>query len=239
MIPFRATALILLLVSLFDLHGQQSQNQPIDSLCDAFDRLYGLDQNLVNGIRYKVEYPGSEGHPYLGDQQIYSGSVTLDGREYTGLHLGYNVHNQSVVLEYMNLAGAPDRIVLHNEFIDVFELDRRRFEKHTFEMTGTSFFQVFDSGDIRCLLQWDKRLMRSNTSLTAYYSYSEPRRKFYLLHNGILSEFKSKKGFVKCFGEEYKKQIKQYFKQRSIQLNYITDTQLQSLLDYCDGISEE
>jgi hypothetical protein len=248
-----------LLISLSDLSGQQSTvqsaansrtqfqvqsqqpsvEQSVDYLYHTFDRLYGMDQNLVNGIRYKVEHPGSEGHPFLEDETISPGSIRMNNKQYDHARLGYNIYNQSVILEYTNFAGAPEQIVLHNEFIEAFELYQKKFRKMTFEESGTAFFQVIDEQDIQCLYLWSKSLNRSTTSVSNFYIYSDPKRKFYLLKSGQLHEFRSKKGFVNLFGEEHRKQIKKYFRDRHLQLKYISDNHMQELLNFCIGLSED
>jgi hypothetical protein len=153
--------------------------------------------------------------------------------------MGYNIYNQSVILEYINFAGAPEQIVLDNESIDEFELDRKKFERFTFDLTGTAFFQVLEDQDLRCLYLWNKSLNRSTTSVSGFYIYSESKRKFYLWKNGQLHSFNSKKSFVKLFDPGHQKQIKQFFKQWHIQLKFISDSQMQELLKYCNELSEE
>lgn len=236
--PRWAVSILLLLLIIFDLRGQESNPEKVAASYHSFDRLYGLDQNLVNGVRYKPEYPGSEGHPFFDDRQIFTGSIRINQIHYPRVRLGYNIYNQSVVLEYLNFAGAPEQIVLHNEFFDEFQLGKKKFERLAFEMTGSAIFQVIEDRGLRCLYQWNKSLNRSTTSVSGFYIYSDPKRKFYLWKEGQLNSFNSKKSFVKLFDVKYQKQIKQYFKQWRIHLKSISDSQMQGLLKYCNELSE-
>ncbi len=238
MIPRWAVSILLFLLVLIDLQGQDTYTEKVVVDFRSFDRLYGLDQNLINGIRYKPEYPGSEGHPFLDDRQIFTGSIRINDLPYQQVRLGYNVYNQSVILEYLNFAGAPEQIVLHNESVDEFDLGQKKFEKLTFDMTGTAFFQVIKEKDLRCLYLWNKSLNRSTTSVSGFYIYSEPKRKFYLWKDRQLHNFNSKGSFVKLFDANYQKQIKQFFKQWHIQLKLISDSQMQELLKYCNELPE-
>lgn len=239
MIPRRAFSLFLFLFFLIDLQGQDSYTEKVAADYHSFNRLYGLDQNLVNGVRYKPEYPGSEGHPFLDDRQIYTGSIRINNLQYQRVRLGYNIYNQSVILEYLNFAGAPEQIVLHNESIDGFELDQKKFKKLNFDMTGSAFFQVLEDKNLRCLYLWSKSLNRSTTSVSGFYIYSEPKRKFYLWKDGELHNFNSKKSFVKLFEVKHQKKIKQFFKQWHIKLKIISDSQMQELLRYCNELPED
>jgi hypothetical protein len=63
--PRRAASILLFLFFIIDLQGQETYSEKVADDYRSFDRLYGLDQNLVNGVRYKPEYPGSKGHPFL------------------------------------------------------------------------------------------------------------------------------------------------------------------------------
>jgi hypothetical protein len=238
MIPRRAASILIFLLFLFDLQGQSTDPEKLAVDYRSFDRLYGLDQNLVNGIRYKPEYPGSEGHPFLDDKQIHTGNIRINNLLYQKVRLGYNIFNQSVILEYLNFAGALEQIILHNESIEEFELGLKKFEKLTYDMTGTAFFQVIEARDLRCLYLWNKSLGRSTTSVSGFYIYSEPKRKFYLWKDGQLHNFNAKKSFVKLFENKHQKQIKQYFKQRHIRLRSISDSQMKELLKYCNELPE-
>jgi len=237
--PRRAASILLFLFFIIALQGQETYPEKVADDYRSFDRLYGLNQNLVNGVRYKPEYPGSEGHPFLDDRQIFTGGIRINDLRYPQVRLGYNIYNQSVVLEYLNFAGAPEQIVLHNESIDEFELDQKKFENLTFDMTGAAFFQVIEDKDLRCLYLWNKSLNRSTTSVSGFYIYSESKRKFFLWKNGQLYSFNSKKSFVKLFDPVHQKQIKQFFKQWHIQLKSISDSQMQELLKYCNEFSED
>ena len=239
MIPSRAAPILFFLFLLMDIAGQDFYPDKVAADYLAFDRLYGLDQNLVNGIRYKPEYPGSEGHPFLEDLQISTGSVRVNNHRYDEVRLGYNIYNQSIVLEYLNFAGAPEQIVLHDEFIDEFALGEKQFRKFTFQETGTAFFQVIEEKNLRCLYLWSKSLNRSTTSVSGFYSYSDPRRKIFLWKDGQLYGVKSKKSFVGVFDATHQKAIKQFIKQWHIKLKFISDSQMQNLLNYCNGLSED
>ena len=118
-------------------------------------------------------------------------------------------------------------------------MDQKKFEKLTFGMTGTAFFQVIEEKNLRCLYRWNKSLNRSTSSVSGFYFYSEPKRKFYMLKGGQLHNFNSKKSFVKLFEVKHQKQIKQFFKRWHIQLKFVSDSQMQELLKYCNELSED
>ena len=140
--PRRAASTIIFLLILIDLQGQETYTEKVAGDYRSFDRLYGLDQNLINGVRYKPEYPGSEGHPFLEDRQITTGNIRINNLHYQRVRLGYNIYNQSIILEYLNFAGATEQIVLHNETIDEFEMDQKKFEKLTKTKIVFAFMKI-------------------------------------------------------------------------------------------------
>ncbi len=178
---------------------------------------------LSTGSDINLNFQAQRGIPFLMDCKSALVASLINNQRYEGVRLGYNIYSQSVILEYLNFAGAPEQIVLHNEFLSEFELKQKKFEKLSFEMTGTAIFQIIEVEDLRCLYQWSKIINRSTTSVNNFYVFSEPRRKSYLWKDGQLYSFNSKKSFIKLFEAKYQKQIKQFFKQWHIQLKLISD----------------
>ena len=129
--------------------AQQSifPNSTFNGWKDYFDKSYGPDFELINGIQYVNPFSDSEEHPFLGDDQFYDGYAVINDRQYSGLRLKYDIYRHGVVLRYEPFPGRTDQILLNNAAIDAFYLDRKLFRKYSFSETGVAFMQVIESGD--------------------------------------------------------------------------------------------
>ena len=115
--------LIFFLILFFpDIGGQEAVSEDARDHFGKFDQLFGLDQNLINGIRYRIEFPDTKGHPFLDEEEFSEGSIQIGEVWYKDIKLAYNIYNQEVVLNYHNSFGGSEYIVLHNEFVQGFRL---------------------------------------------------------------------------------------------------------------------
>jgi len=230
------TILIFLLILLLpDLSGQESGPETVREQFEQFDQLFGLDQNLINGIRYRIEFPDTKGHPFLDEENFMPGSVQIGDSLYKNVHLAYNIYNQEVVLKYKNTFGGSEYIILHNEFIDGFSLGSRKFQKLDSLIKGQPFFQVIDAGRLKCYYSWTKGINESGYP----YSFWEPNRKLYLFKDDLIHPFKSKAAFTRLFVQDYRKSIKKHMKKPGFRLKYISDSEMMELLQYCIQLSEQ
>lgn len=232
--PHSQTILILILILFFaDLSGQESGTESVKEQFEQFDQLFGLDQNLINGIRYRIEFPDTKGHPFLDEENFMPGSVQIGDTWYKNVQLAYNIYNQEVVLKYKNTFGGFEYIVLHNEFVAGFSLGSRIFQKLDSLVKGQQFFQVIDAGRLKCYYRWTKGINES----VYPHTFWEPNRKLYLLKDELIHPFKSKAAFSSLFAKEYRKSIKKHMKKAGIKLKYISDREMMELLQYCLQLS--
>jgi len=218
-----------------DLRGQGTVPDDIQEQFEEFDKLFGLDQRLINGVMYRVESPGINGHPFLDDAYFSHGSIQIEELWFADVELAYNVYSQNIVLKYQNVFDGYEYIELQNEFIRGFRLGSRCFEKRDFPLTGEQFFQVIDAGELKCYYKWTKSI---NESVYPYTFY-EPSRKFYLFRNDQVYAFKFKAAFIKLFPERSRRSIRNHFRETGIRLRDITDSEMLELLHYCIELNEE
>lgn len=218
--------------------GQESGPAQILKDYQQFEKLYGLDQNLVNGIRYIPEYPGSEGHPFLDDEHFSYGTIQIGPKSYSIVLIAYNVYKQNIIMQYTSFAGGPEMIILPNQNIQSFQLGLRKFEKHDPGAEGEKYYQVIDGGGLKCYYYLTKVLNRSTSPGGSFYNFSSLKRKSFLLKEGELFSFKSKGSFIGLFEAQYQKAIKNYFRENKIRMKQITDKRMIGLLQFCNELSE-
>lgn len=234
------TLLILfVLLSSLILKGQKSYDPDDISTFEGFDRLYGLDQNLVNGQSYIPAYPGAKGHPFLSEEPFQVGTLQVGEDSFEKVMLAYDIYKQEVLLRYTQAAGNEIKIVLRRKRIKAFSLGIKRFDKLELDETGMKFYQVLGAGNMKCCIHWYKSLNQSSTGSSFYAFTLQPKRKYFLLTQGNAIPFKSRASFIKLFDPDLKKALKTYFRERRIILNTATDQQLDDLLVFCNDLPGE
>ncbi len=239
MYHYRIALLLLFVTALpgsLPAQGQPDRVAVFNEWEDYFDRAYGVDYNLVNGIRYLYPYARAHGHPFLGENRFYTGYAVINGHYYQDLLFKYDICNQQLILNHTFLSGGTEQIIINYEIVDEYELEGKLFRRYSFTETGTKIFQVIESGNLSCLYTWTKEFEHNPTSSWNVYSFTSSKKKRYLLIDDQLFPFLTKRSFLKVFPEEYKKEINQYIRKNHIWLKEAPDNVMQQLIVFCDQI---
>ena len=236
----RCLKYFLLLFACFYPGAAKTQAQTINDSTiyrwkNYFDLSYGPDYNLINGIKYLYLYSDIEGHPFLGENRFYIGSLVIADREYRDVYLKYDLYNQNMILQFNPFSGGTDQILLKNEDIHEFKIDGKLFRKYSFPEISTRFYQVVTSGKIYCLYYWEKILNYS--TLSSYY-FTTQKKVSYIVKNGKPYRFKSKKQFRKLFPVQHQKEIKQFIRSNKFGLKNETDGNMRRLLEFGNQLTE-
>ncbi len=109
----------------------------------------------------------------------------------------------------------------------------------TFPETGSRFFQIVSTGEISCIVSWEKALVYSPSSSTTLYNYTSQSRQMYLLIFGRLYPFRYRSSFTQLFEETFRKEIRRYLRHHSIFLREASDESLRELVDYCINLIDD
>ena len=200
-----------------------------------YDQSYGNDYTLVNGIRY-IQVPArAEGHPFLDGDQFSKGRIVIGEKEFEGVELKYDICNQQIILNYRDYSGSQQQIVLISNEIQEFELENRLFRLMELPEKGQRYVQVIEGDPFSCMFYWHKELVKG-LSGEYYYRYLPQTRSTFLMTQGELKPFKGKRSFINSFPEEYRKEIKGYFRSRSFLFNEASDTDLQKAVQFCNEL---
>lgn len=206
---------------------------------EYFDRSYGPDLELINGIQYTNLFANMDEHPFLGEDKLHDGHVVINSYRYSGLKIKYDIYKQRVILNNRYFSGGTEEIVLPFELIDEFEFNGKLFRKYDFPESGTKYLQVIESGSLSSLYSWSKKFVYSPSSNRSVFNFTPQRKKAYLLINGKLFLYGTKKGFLKLFPENHQKDIKRFIRTNNIWLRKVPDYVMQQLIDYCDKLMNQ
>lgn len=223
-------AAVLVSLFLIPLRGQQISADSPSGYPEIVDRAYGQDQELVNGMQYYDKHPRSQGNPYLLEDFVQQGSVSIRGVIFNNIWLKYDIFVQQVVVEYRTLNGADNQVVLVGDRLDEFRIGEYFFRNLSLQGEEERFYQVIGSGRMVCYIMWEKRLIPRVSDSRYVEEFTGPKRKYLLELDGEFHEFQSKKDFVKLFPADRKKELKKLVRQNNMQFRVASPAQLNLFL---------
>lgn len=231
--PKSILLLMLVLTSLIS-HGQ---NGYIASLRSEYDRYYGLDVLLHNGVKFRMDYKLHNGHPFWGIDNPFNAELVIKGKSYKDRSLKYNIEKQEFILIYKDYFGAEQQIVLNNSAIDTVKAEDILFIKNKFDEIKQNFIQEIYKGDISCYSARFKYLrFKGEKAPKSGYEYSTENKFYFLVIDNIVNEFGNKRTFLKAFPKKTKPEIKRYLATGRIRFRNISDRDIKNLVSYCEGL---
>lgn len=221
-----------------NLLGQIGSNAVPASIHDQkadFDQIYGLDPNLMNGIKYNYPYANIKGDPFLFQKEM-TGNIQINGKTFPGEKIRFDILNNQVVLNYLDHSNNQQSIVLRNEWVDQFEIGEMQFKKVTLEENKDRFVQVIFEGDISCYYDWTKEHKLSSSSGSHYYYFADPVKTGILIKNGEELYFRTRMSFLKHFQREEKQRLKKYIKSEKIRFNKANSNEMKAILKYSNQL---
>jgi hypothetical protein len=207
-----------------------------DSLSEYIERKHGLDQELINGIQFYQRNVQFRGDPYFPEDKLYPGTVTVKGTVYDDVQLKYNCYFQDIILQYTNLDGNDNLLILNNEHIDSFRLGTCCFTRKSFMAGDPLYYQVFSFGPVTLYVHWEKSSRRLNYFYQNYTSeYTRLFRHYFVANAGQIRPLTGKMAFLSVLPDSLKKEAKKYFKKQRLSLRSAGPSDLQQLVDFLTG----
>ena len=219
-------------IILFSFSGtMQSQDAAKD-----YDQVYGLDQTLCNGKKYNYfATPGTTGHQYLVSPGYETGSVTLNGKHYQDVILNFDIFNQQLLLQFSDGTGKVNIIEVSQAWLKGFRLGNKNFEFLTLEKEPL-FYQVLGEAPVRILYYWRKSLNLNNTIGTSNYVFSAAVRDSFVLMDGKLKPFNSKRSLIRIFDAGHRSEIKSYLRKHKIKIRKASDQVMAEMITFIGHI---
>lgn len=215
----------MLLLLMFGFAGTgTSQNAVLTT-----EDISGPDQRLYNGRKYAYSPPyGTDGHPFLQTSEFIQGQISLQGMEYTGLLLNLDVFNQQLLLQFSGKEGAVNTIEVSKAWIEHFSLGSKYFG-YTDAGDGLRFYQIIGNGPVRVFWYFSKRLEIKPGSNR--YMFSGPQKTAGVMKDGVLTPYKSKKGFLSVVGND-RQEVRAFLRKHRIRVMHASDAEMTVLLDF-------
>ena len=205
-----------------------------EEIYNESQNIYGIDQELINGVFYENKYYKAIGHPFLLKDEFFPGEINLRGKLYKDIELKYDIFEQHIIINY-SYDYKKLWVVLPDEFISEFSFKGMSFKKFEFPGHFPTFYQVIGNSDeLQCLYHWSKKRNDSD-HLRVYFSYefTDEGRASYLLLDGQLLKYYNNLSFIKKFPKAMQNQVRKYIKSHDIKVSKSKDKLISDLIDYC------
>ncbi len=202
----------------------------------GLEKVYGPDPLLFNGKKYDFFPPsGTSGHQFLYSNNAVIGGATIKGVKFEQIKLKYDIYNQEVLLSYADDEGSGTLIQLSKAWLESFNLEERYFETHVFE-DGSRFYQVLGNGSVKIFYFWKKYFELDKAFGSKNFSFSSEIKISYVLMQGKLIPFRSKRGFLAIFAPQQKPEIKAYMRNARFKLKNADDESMADLINFISNL---
>lgn len=224
--------ILLLPAFLFCVQSDLQSQETLKTL----DNVYGLDQTLYNGKKYTYTILYStNGHQYLLTPRFSYGSVTVKGKHYEHIALNYDIYNQKLIVKYFDKTGALTNFEVSHAWLQGFTLENMNFELLHLEQEP-AFYQVLGIGPLKILYHWRKSLDLETVVGSANYVFNSPVRESFVLMDGQLNRFKTKRSLIRLFTPDLRSQIKSYMRKNKIKVRRSSDPAMADMINYIGTI---
>jgi len=202
--------LILLHLGLF-LHGQHYSPGYTNADPDW------LEQFLYNGAEWRPTYQQVTGHEFFFTKEYLTGDITLEGIRFRDIRMRYDISGDYIIILWQTsfpIALLSERI---DEFTIRYEGKESRFVNfRNIYPQFNGFAEVLYSGSGIFVARHTKTISY-NSSLSSYAQFMD-YTKYYYMVNGICTQIRSRRTFLKLMGD-YEHDVKKYIRQNGIFLS--------------------
>lgn len=217
-------------------YAQETSEAKYESILQTFDESYGVDYNLVNGVKFVDFYAVASGHPWFSEPEFGHGWLIVDGKKYLGQKLNYDVYNQIVVAEHDSRLLGVQRFIVPDVYLDGFHMNGRTFRKMTVDNKNERIYEVVSEGHFTLLISYEKTYNLSRDANDRNYRFSNIVIDRYILFNDELKKFKRPRSFRRCFPKDIQDEIKTYMKDQNINFKKSSLTEIRSLMQYINSL---
>ncbi len=210
----------------------QEEGEGSDGLYAFVLNKYGFDTDLINGIQLYNLYRHVKYHPYFIGEESLPGSVTMSGKKFDNLRINYDLYNQWLILEYKEVSGGINKIILEPLHTDGFQIDGNSFIKLSQDENGLLFYQVIRTTGLTCYIHWKKQLLSISNNINYAEEFSDPWRAFFLEYNGTIYPFSNRRNFASLLSDTSARKARDYMRKNNIRFRKISIEDLTGLLEY-------
>lgn len=216
--------------------------QQKEELINFSEYVFGKDMRLVNGRIYNQPNMKAKGHPFFVDQNWMSGSVTVNGKTFSGLQLNYDIHNDHLIYLDESPDGSKRIILLNKNQVTRFSLPDHNFVKYESSsrnnITESQYFEILHEGEVSLFKKWTKDFESNATQEYPNGKFLDTKTTRYVLKSNTLFKVTSKDGLLEVC-EDKKEEMKEYLRKNRIHIRKAPDQELAEFIIYYTRLISE
>lgn len=220
---------------------RRASGHPVSPLRQWYELATGSERLFINGSLYQDVYPGSNGHPFLGDGQWSEGTIHTGGRTYRGVLLRYDLCKDLLIYNFIHESGIY-AVKLNRDKIDSFSLQGHHFvhltiknhdqEKRTPQPANPGFYEEICQGEASLYLKWIKQYDPPSSGGNGRFIAFEH---MYLLKTGTLHRVSGKRSVLRVL-EDQEMLIKQFIREHGLTLRGNDTMAYQQVIEYYNSL---
>ncbi len=228
----------ILLLTLFvsQLYSQVKEKTISSSqISSIIEKVSGPDPRLVSGKLYRGARQGSiAGHPYYIDESWKQGYVIIDSLHFDNLLLKYDILENKLVLNTVNISNSTVLLCLNLENTKRFGMNGHNFIPFPPEKDNPErrFCESVVEGTLSYLILKRKELKIEGGAVDYIYETHEDP---YLLFNNEMFKFRSRRTMFTLF-PDLKDELKKFIRQENLTYIRKRSGYLSRLTEYCNTL---
>lgn len=242
--------LILVFSAMSGLYSQypnmKNQEKVLDqqakNLKSFSEYIYGKDVRLVNGRVYSQPYPKANGHPFMKSTSWMSGSVTVYGKEFSGLKLNYDISQDYLIYMDESSNGDNKMILLNKYSVEGFTVEDDKFvtlsPKDAENLNGYQYFEVLYKGPVSLYNKWTKVFEPVTSQEFPAGRFLDTKITRYLLKDKVLYKVGNRIALLKICSDR-KSELRKYMHRHKIDFRKGQDEPLAELIGYYNSLIKD
>lgn len=233
---FAIIYLFFLIICVPHSDAQEIVSEKIKSFKTLTEKIYGLDDMLVNGKMYR-QLSDIESHPYFLTNTWKQGSITVNGNSYEDVLLKYNLHLDRVILGSVALSGSFRSTLLFDRFVNEFMIDSHHFIKVSIlsnDKRIKGYVELITDEEPYFIIKHKKNygIYRKSYEAGNNRSFYHNKPLYFFCNEGKITRVSNQKSFLNYF-LNHKKEIRQFIKNNNIDFSKASVSELQRLIIFC------
>jgi hypothetical protein len=210
-----------------------------DSCANSFPELQNFhgattsDNNrFINGYLYSESFPASRGHPFFQSETWYHGELLMEGRNYNGIALRYDLYRDQLLYNHIHSTGSYI-VVLNIKRIEGFTMDGHRFYKlpetvNAIQGIKEGYYELLSEGRANFYVKWMKRLSDPSPESTGEFSLIN---EWYIQNHGAFRKVTRRAGLIHSL-QDHEKEIRSYIRENRVVIKPGNETEIKRIVDF-------
>lgn len=235
---------------LSDIYSQNSSiveqrkilDQQAEELISLSDYVFGKDIRLVSGKIYSQPKLKAAGHPFMQSRDWKTGSVDINGKNFTGLSLNYDIFEDKLIFLDETPDGNKKVLLLNKNQVRGFTIANHSFvtlsPSEILNITENQYFEVIYSGSVSFYNRWTKDFETVATQEFPSGLFLEAKITRFFRKGNELHKINSRFDLLKLC-EDHSEEVRKYLRKHRINVRKALDEELFGVAEFYDSLKND